>query len=493
MNPIFNIYNIFGENLKEYKIFVQRIGLAGITNVLFILSTIILLPILTKTFSISDYGIWVQINTTIALLPNIVTLGLPYTMVRFLSAEKNKEKIKEGFYSITFVILASTFIASFLLFLFSNNVALALFNGDVNIVLLLSLIVFFACLNTFLINFFRTFQQMKRYSIFLLLQTYLTLFIVSYFALSGFGIYTSALGILIAYIVTFILMILVIIHNLGFRIPKFNNLREYLLFGIPTIPSNLSYWIVDSSDRYIIGILLGTAYVGFYSPGYTLGNLIILFMAPFSLLLPSVLPKYHKDEDKVRVFLKYSLKYFLLISIPSAFGISLLSKPILLILTTQEIASNGYLITPFVAFSALLYGIYGIIMNIIILEKRTKVIGIIWIIAAFLNLFLNIIFVPYLGIIGAAIITSITFTIAFILTLSYSIRLFKFDFSISFIVKSIIASVIMSFIIVLINPYGLLDIIFTVLICSMVYFVIIILSKGITKEEFIFIKKFFNN
>ncbi len=94
--------------MSEYKLFVQRIGLVGITNILVAISGLILLPIITKNFTTSDYGVWVQITTTIALLPNVATLGLPYTMVRFLSAEKDIEKIREGFYSLAGVVLIST-------------------------------------------------------------------------------------------------------------------------------------------------------------------------------------------------------------------------------------------------------------------------------------------------------------------------------------------------------------------------------------------------
>ena len=65
-------------------------------------------------------------------------------------------------------------------------------------------------------------------------------------------------------------MIMFIITNIGFKIPKFENMMEFLSFGLPTIPANLSSWLVDSSDRYVIGILLGSAFVGYYSPGYTL-------------------------------------------------------------------------------------------------------------------------------------------------------------------------------------------------------------------------------
>ena len=478
-------------HLNDYKLFVQRIGLVGITNVLIALSSLILLPIVTKSFTINDYGTFVIINTTISLIPAFASLGLPYTMVRFLSAEKDKEKIKEDFYSISGIVLVSSFIISALLFLFSKNVGAVLFNGDVNLAMLVSIIVFLACINALLLNFFRTFQQMRRYSLILIVQTYLGVFLISYFAINGFGIFYAALGILIANIFSFFIMIIFIISNIGFKIPKFKNMREYLSFGLPTIPANLSSWIVDSSDRYVIGILLGSAFVGYYSPGYTLGNILVMVLAPFSILLPSVLPRYYEDNntEKVRIFLKYSIKYFLLISIPSAFGLSILSKPILLILTTPAIALNGYLVTPFVATSAVLFGFYAIAGNILILEKRTKIMGSIWLIAAVLNLSLNIIFVPYFGILGAAAITLIAYLAAFILTILYSSKFFKFDFDLNFIIKSFVASVLMSGIIVYLNPYGILNVVIAVVIGAVVYFVLLLIFKGIQKDEFQFFRE----
>jgi len=479
------------KHLNEYKIFVQRIGLIGITNVLIALSSLILLPIVTKSFTINDYGIWVIINTTITLIPAFASLGLPYTMVRFLSAEKDKEKIKEDFYSIASIVLISSFIISALLFLFSNYVGSVLFNGDVNLAKLVSVIVFLTCLNAFLLSFFRTFQQMRRYSFILIIQTYLAIFLVSYFAINGFGLFYAAIGILIANIITFVIMILFIVSNIGFKIPKFENMKEFLSFGLPTIPANLSSWVVDSSDRYVIGILLGSAFVGYYSPGYTLGNMLVMVFAPFSILLPSVLPKYYEENkiEKVRIFIKYSMKYFLLLAIPAAFGLSLLSKPILMVLTTPAIALNGYLVTPFVAASALLFGVYAIAGNVLILEKRTKLMGTVWLIAAVLNLSLNILFVPIFGILGAAAITLVAYLMAFILTLFYSSKQFKFDFDLIFIVKSLVASILMTGIIIWMNPQGILSIIITVIIGSVVYFIVLIILRGINREEFKFIKQ----
>lgn len=477
--------------MNEYKIFVQRIGLVGIANLLVALSSLILLPILTKNFSIDDYGIWVQINTTIALLPNLTTLGLPFTMVRFLSAETDKKIIQEGFYSIFSMVLIATFIVSLLLLIFSKQIALAIFNGNVNVAIILSAIVFLACLNALLLNYFRTFQEMKKYSFFLLMQTYLGVAIVSYLALGGYGIYMVSLGLLIANFITFLAMFALIIWSIGFKIPKFRNIREYLSFGVPTIPGNLSSWIVNSSDRYVIGIFLSAAFVGYYSPGYTLGYSISMLMAPFSLLLPSVLPQYYdkNNMEKVSSFLNYSTKYFLLVAIPAAFGLSILSKPLLNVLTTPDIALNGYLVTPITALSTLIFGVYAIISNVLVLEKKTKVIGTIWIIAATMNLILNILLVPFFGIIAAAATTLMAYIVAFIISLKFSTKFFNFDYK--FILKSITASTIMSAIILFINPQNLMNIIIAIVISIIVYFGLILVMKGIKQDEFKLFKAMF--
>ena len=82
-------------------------------------------------------------------------------------------------------------------------------------------------------------------------------------------------------------------------------------------------------------------------------------------------------------------------------------------------------------------------------------IGIIWILVAVLNLILNMMLVPFFGIIGAAIVTFIAYVIAFTLTHIYSIKYIKFTYDLPFIFKSIAASILMSIIIVINNPEGI--------------------------------------
>jgi len=427
---------------------------------------------------------------TLSLIIQISTLGLPYTLLRFLSKEKDIKRIQEGFYSTIFLVSIVTLMISFLIILSSKPISLALFNGNVEVTLILSGTLVIACLNTMLLNFFRTFQEMRSYSLLYFTQTYLATLIVSYFALSGYGILIAVLGLFISNMLILIIMLYIIISKIGFKIPKFIFIKEYLSFGLPTIPSNLSYWIVDSIDRYFIGLFFGTAFVGYYAPGYTLGNIIMMISAPFSLILPSILPKYYDNNKKsiVTSYTNYSLKYFLLISIPSVVGLSLLSKSILNILTTTEIASQGYLITPFIAISCLLFGVYAILSNLILLAKKTKIIGLIWLITAFINMALNIILLPPFGIVGAAFSTLFSYIFVFITGTYYSLKYVDLKLDLKFIVKVLISSFLVAVIIIIIKPEGILSILITIGISILVYTVTIVFFKAITSEEFEFFK-----
>lgn len=464
-------------------------GLVGATNILVVITSIILTPLLTKTLSVSDYGIWIEINTTYLLITGFNSLGLSGALIRFIAAEKDKKVIQEIFYSFATLILITSLITSFILFYFSKSISIILFNGNTEAVMLTSCIIFVGSLNLFLIDYFRASGRMKIYSALLLIQAYFSLVLISYFALSSKGLITIVNALLITQLLITMITIPIIALDIGFKIPKFTNIVEYLKFGIPTIPNSIAYWVVDSSDRYFIALLLGTAFVGFYSPGYILGTLIFIFFTPLSLVLPMSLPKYYDSGklDEVHMIIKYSLKYFLLFAIPSVFILSILSKPILLLLTTPEIASQGYLVTPFIALCTLIACVFGIITQYLVLNKKTKIIGSIWIIAACIT-FLNIIFIPYFGILGAATVTLISYTSTFYLGLYYTRKDFKIEFDYIFTLKSILASILMSIFIILVNPQGLTDLIVVFIASVIIYLILILLFKGINKNEVNFLK-----
>ena len=476
--------------MSEYVRFIQRIGLVGLTNILISLSSLIFIPIITKSFTTAEYGMWAQVNTTIALVPNIANLGLPYTMVRFLSAEKDKEKIKDSFYPMISLTFISTVIICSLFLIFGNTIANALFNGSMHVLYITTVISFFACMNLMLITFFRTFQQMKRYSLFLVLQSYIGVFVSIYLTYAGYNIETVVLGLLTGYAAVFIMMAILIVRYLGIGVGKWSNLREQLAFALPTIPSNVSSWIVDSSDKYVIGILIGSVAVGCYSPGYALGSILLMFLSPFAVLLPAILPEHYEKGDMKEVdkYLSYSMKYYLLLTVPAGVGMSVLSKPLLYIITTPEIALGGYMVTPFVCLGAIFMGMYGITNNILILEKNTMILGKLWIVVAISNIVLNLLLVPYLNILGAAIATLLCYILAFTVTAIASKKTMRLPFNISELLKIVIASAIMGIAVYMMHPNGIINVLISIVAGVIVYFAIIFILKGITRKEIAFFK-----
>ena len=471
--------------MSEYVRFIQRIGLVGLTNILISLSSLIFIPIITKSFTTAEYGMWAQVNTTIALVPNIANLGLPYTMVRFLSAETDRERIKDSFYPMITLTFISTVIICLLFLIFGNTIANALFNGSMQVLYITTAISFFACMNLMLISYFRTFKQMKRYSLFLVLQSYIGVFVSIYLTYAGYNIETVVLGLLTGYVAVFLMMAFLIVRYLGIGMGKWSNLKEQLAFAIPTIPSNVSSWVVDSSDKYVIGILIGSVAVGCYSPGYALGSILLMFLSPFAVLLPAILPEHYEKGNIAEVdkYLSYSMKYYLLLTVPAAVGMSVLSKPLLYIITTPEIALGGYVVTPFVCLGAIFMGMYGITNNILILEKNTMILGKLWILVAISNIVLNIILVPHLNILGAAISTLICYILAFSVTAIASKKTMRLPFDIKELLKIIIASLIMGIIVYMMNPNGIINVLISIIVGVIVYFAIIFILKAVTRKE----------
>jgi O-antigen/teichoic acid export membrane protein len=274
--------------------------------------------------------------------------------------------------------------------------------------------------------------------------------------------------------------------------PSFAKLRAYLKYGLPLVPSSLSSWALSVSDRYIITFFLSVAWVGYYSPGYQLGWTISLLATPFTILVPTALYE-HYDANRiaeVKTILRYSVKYFLAVAVPAAFVFSVLSKPILLVLTTPAIATNGYLITPFTALSAVLFGVWSIIVTVLTFEKRTGIIGTIWILGAVLNIGLNLVLVPYFGIIAAAVTTLLGYGFIFGITAFYSARHMTLDVDFGFIFKSIFASIVISSFVLVWHASGFLSISALIVICAAAYTVILFALKGFTASEIRFFTGF---
>jgi O-antigen/teichoic acid export membrane protein len=474
------------------KKFIRDIGIIGLTQVLTNLGSFLLLPLITKTLGTYDYGLWAQISVTISLLSPLALLGLSMTFVRFLSAEKDINRIREGFYSIFLFVLSTGIIVSLFVFTLSDFLAITVLNDPMTSYYIKSssFLILLSTLEAISLFYFRIFRQIQTYGLLMLCETFGKLFISFILLITGFGI----LGVIGANLIVqgciIIIELLLIISQIGFAIPKFDRLGEFLRYGGPLTPNSLIYWITNSSDRYIVGIYLGLNAVGVYSAAYGIGNLLQLFVTPIQLILFPELSKLYDENkiDMVKTYLRHSIQYFLLIAIPSVVGLSILARPILEILTTPAFAA-GSTVIPFVALAGLFFGIFQITINITQLVKNTQFDLLIQIIAAVANLVLNILLIPFIGIMGAAFATLIAYILMAGVCVYISFKYISFDLGFGFILKSIIASVIMTGALLFFYPQNIIHLLLAIGLGIVVYFLSMAIMKGVGKKEFDLIKE----
>lgn len=480
--------------MSEYNVFAGRVGLVGITNAIISLRGLILVPILTKTLGAEGYGIWSQILVTVSLLAPPCTLGLGYAIVRFLAPEKDKEKVSKGVSSILATTSLIALAASGLILILSKPLAIAVFGGvDAAFYIRISvLLIFLAAVDQIMIEYFTGFQQIKKYSAFLISRTIGEVALIAYLVLSGFGLSGAIISLLIARVVTSVIGFFWIKSDIDISKPSSSAVKPYLPFTLPLVLMGLCYWLINIGDRYVIGYFMGAGAVGIYSACYSLGAVLLFFYAPLSgTLVPAIVKSYENNRiQEVKTYLKYCLKFLLMFTIPSFVGLIILSKPLLASLTTHEFV-NAYMVVSIVALATLLYCCSYINVSILELFKETKKVGIIFGVSASVNLITNVILVPRIGILGAAIATLVTFTIHLFVVSKFSFKRLSYDIDLKFISKYIIASIPMGIVVWKMSPQGIVNILISIVVAVIIYLGVLLLLKGFTREELRFFRGLF--
>jgi O-antigen/teichoic acid export membrane protein len=471
--------------------FVRDVLIIAGSQAIIALGSFLILPLISKTLGPYSYGIWSLISTTISLLTSLALLGLSESMVRFLAAEKDPVKIQQGFFSILFFVISFGLVISIAVFLLSDIIALKLFN-DIGVSYLIkaaSFLIVFNAIVLLSLYYFRIFQQTVKFSIFMIFQTLCQLFLMYILISLGFGILGVIIGYLLVQIFIFFISIFCVIREIGFVIPDFSVLPTYLRFGLPIAPSNMIEWLKNSNSVYIITFFLGIQYLGIYSAAYAIGSFILVLVTPIQFILfPRLSQLFDENKlDQVSYTLKDSVKYFAFLAIPAAFGLSFLAEPLLKIITTPEFSSAAILI-PFFAFGGVFSGINIIWTNIINLVKKTHITLYLLVFSAVLSISLNFLLVPLIGILGGAISAFLSYLILMGLTFLVSFKYVNITVDFKFLIKSIAASSFMGIALLLLHPVSLIQIISSVVLGILLYLLLMMIFKGISKDEIKIVK-----
>lgn len=471
---------------NSYRKSAEDTLLIGFSTILNFAASLVLLPLLTKGLGAQAYGTVSQVNATVGLVLPFIGLGLTDAMIRFLSAEKSRAEIKDGFYSVALIVSATSIFVALLMIALAQPISKSFFDGEINVVRLTGIMLFTDSVAPVYLSLIRTFQQVKRYTFYSIGDNLARIGLSVFLVLNGYGVFSIILAIVGVKVGILGLLFLDVRRQIGFKKPVFSRIREYLSYGLPTVPRSMGFWLIYVGDRWVISYFLGLTAVGIYSAAYGIGSLAYSVMSVLTFVLYATLPKLYGEGrmEEVKNHLSYSLKYLLALLIPFVFGAGILARQVLTIFSTSEMARTGYLLTPVIAAGFLILGVHGVFSHVLLLTKKTLLMAIIWVSAAGFSLGLNAILVPRIGIMGAAVTELSAFTLATGAVIYFSTRYLRFDINWLFIAKSLAAASVMSLVVWLMSPEGVLKTVLAAMVGLVVYIAVMILLRGFTKQEF---------
>lgn len=468
---------------EEDVSFSRSIIIRVIAQIFLRLQGLIFLPIIAKLIGTQSYGVYSQIMITLPLLLPILMLELEAAILRFLPGERDSKKISQSFFSLFIIIILFLFFVLSVLLIFKGKVASLMFGSEIykRYVVLFVLILFFQTIYTYLLNYFRTFKRIFFYSIIEISNSLLVIiFVLIVFKFLERNIETL-LYVKIFIIAFFSFLLLFIIwKEIGFNLFfDTEQIKLFFKYSAPLIPSAAMLWVINMSDRYLILHLLNLKDVGIYSASYNLSGTLMFFLTPISFVLfPTIIKMWSLGKfEEVKRKMEYSLKYYVLISLPFVFLLSLLSQNILKVLATSDFMTSRLLVF-FIVLGYFFLGIYQIFVYIITLYKKTYILLLYFILIALTNVILNYLLIPALKLNGAAIATLISYFSLMIITVVITRRWFKVNFNYKFFLKSILASLIMSIGVFFLEINNIFYIIVTIVAGLIIYIGVLFISKA---------------
>ena len=175
-----------------------------------------------------------------------------------------------------------------------------------------------------------------------------------------------------------------------------------LKFNIPLIPHYLSAVILNNSDRIIISDMVGSSEAGIYSLAYSISLIMTLFI---SAIQQTMIPwMYQKIHDKRSSEIK-TIAYPAMILIAILNLLLIVFAPEAVKLFAPKSYYEAIYVIPPIAMSTFFLFMYNLFVPFEFYFGKTKYIAISSMLAAFLNIVLNYIFIGMFGYIAAGYTT----------------------------------------------------------------------------------------
>lgn len=395
---------------SNFKYLIKNIGLLAVSQFGTKILTFFLVPLYTNVLTTSEYGTYDLFNTTVGLLMPVVTVNIADAILVF-ALDKEKDKADVFSIGLKYVLWGMIFC-----FIFSD------FNKITDIIkplteywYYLPLLLFCTAMVTNLTCFARGTDKVKETAISGVLcsavMICLNIFFLLYVKIGLQGYFLASILGMTAQIIYLWIKVKCC------KYIKFNPDKEIDVsmrkYSIPMVANTLGWWINNSSDRYIVILFCGVAANGIYSVGYKIPQIINIFQSIFNSAWTMSAVKNFDPEDKSGFFSKiYSLYNCGMVMVCSC--IIIFTRILAYFLYAGEFFL-AWKYVPFLTIAIVFGALSGYLGGVFSAVRDSKIFAKSTVIGAVINIILNVILVYFIGALGAAIATFVSYFIVWIL------------------------------------------------------------------------------
>ena len=397
----------------------------GVGHVMARVVTFLLLPLYTHYFTPNQYGI-ISLSyafTGFALI--VYRYGMDTALMKYAVQETGLERKKH----ITVVLISqliTSLIFSLLLYTLRKYLAPYIIGLDrPDWITYLSIILFLDSLWNLPLLILRSENKAIPFISFSFFNVLSTMLLNIYFVVKmQYGVEGVFLSNIISSSIVLFFSLPIILKNLSLTKFEFQILKKILHFGLPFLPAGFFTMIMELSDRYLVGAMMGIEDVGLYSAGKKLGMLGLTVVMGFNMgWTPYFLKRGQsvgakREFSNIATFFIGGLGFICLLMILwlpeimrfSLFGKSLIGKEF----WGCEKIVNSILLGYF------FFGCYLIQLPGVYINEITRWIPFFRIVGALTVIIASILLIPIFGSVGAAYSIVLAF---FFMSLSINIKL----------------------------------------------------------------------
>lgn len=394
-------------NSSKNKYLLKNTIVLSIGNFGSKLISFFLVPLYTNIFTTAEYGTIDLITILTTVIVPLITLNISESVMRY-SMDKNSDKDK--ILNVGNVILLVSILICMISFPILSVIS---YTSQYALLLVIYMMTFIS--SSIYLCFIRGKEQLFDYSIISIVQTLIIAILNIYFLIVlKIGIKGYIIAYIIAYLITTFLCII-----RGKIIPSFKKLsldkklaKDMIKYSVILIPNSLMWWIMNSLDRIMVTSMISIEANGVYTVSYKLPTIIITLTSIFNQAWMFSAVKEKDSADKETYSNSIFTALFNIVITISLF-LLLILKPLMKIYVGKSFFL-AWEYTPALIVGTVFLTLGTFISNEYTAHKdsigflKSSTIG------ALINLILNFLLIPIIGVMGAAIATCISYICVYI-------------------------------------------------------------------------------